>query len=67
MSQQIGDSIYQYLKPKGVSVYIEAFHQCMTTRGVLKPNVSTVTNCFLGDFKTKIDLQQRFINYINVR
>ena len=67
MTQQIADCIYNSLKPRGVAVYIEAFHQCMTTRGVLKPNVSTVTNCFLGDFKTKIDLQQRFTNYINVR
>tara|TARA_B100000530_G_scaffold187891_1_gene119213 strand:+ start:452 stop:1066 length:615 start_codon:yes stop_codon:yes gene_type:complete len=67
MTQQIADCIYNTLKPRGVAVYIEAFHQCMTTRGVLKPNVSTVTNCFLGDFKTKIDLQQRFTNYINVR
>ena len=64
MTQQIADCINNTLKPKGVAVYIEAFHQCMTTRGVLKPNVSTITNCFLGDFKTKIDLQQRFTNYI---
>ena len=67
MTQQIADCIYNSLKPRGVAVYIEAFHQCMTTRGVMKPNVSTITNCFLGDFKTKIDLQQRFTNYINVR
>ena len=67
MTQQIADCIYNTLKPRGVAVYIEAFHQCMTTRGVMKPNVSTITNCFLGDFKTKIDLQQRFTNYINVR
>ena len=53
MTQQIADCIYNALKPKGVAVYIDAFHQCMTTRGVLKPNVSTITNCFLGDFKTK--------------
>ena len=46
MTQQIADCIYNTLKPRGVAVYIEAFHQCMTTRGVLKPNVSTVTNCF---------------------
>jgi len=64
MTQQIADCINNTLKPKGVAVYIEAFHQCMTTRGVMKPNVSTITNCFLGDFKTKSDLQQRFISYI---
>jgi GTP cyclohydrolase I len=64
MTQQIADCINNSLKPKGVAVYIEAFHQCMTTRGVMKPNVSTITNCFMGDFKTKSELQQRFTNYI---
>ena len=64
MTQQISCSIYETLKPKGVAVYIEAFHQCMTTRGVLKPNVSTITNSFLGDFKNDKHLQQRFLEYI---
>jgi GTP cyclohydrolase I len=64
MTQQISSSIYETLKPKGVAVYIEAFHQCMTTRGVLKPNVSTITNSFLGDFKNDKHLQQRFLEYI---
>ena len=64
MTQQIGNSIYNALKPKGVAVYVEAFHQCMTTRGVMKPNVSTITNCYLGEFKTNKDLEIKFINYI---
>ncbi len=64
MTQQIASSIYKTLKPKGVAVYIEAFHQCMTTRGVFKPNVSTITNTFLGDFKNDNQLQQRFLEYI---
>ena len=64
MTQQIAECINNSLKPKGVAVYIEAFHQCMTTRGVMKPNVSTITNCFIGDFKTDSDLQQRFTSYI---
>ncbi len=64
MTQQIASSIYETLKPKGVAVYIEAFHQCMTTRGVSKPNVSTITNSFLGDFKSDKLLQNRFLEYI---
>ena len=52
MTQQIANCIEKSLKPKGVAVYIEALHQCMTTRGVLKPNVSTITSCFLGEFKS---------------
>ena len=64
MTQQIANSIYETLKPKGVAVYIEALHQCMTTRGVSKPNVSTITNSFLGDFKSDKLLQNRFLEYI---
>ena len=63
MTQQIANCVFNALKPKGVAVYIEAIHQCMTTRGVMKPNVSTITNCFLGNFKERIDLQERFNNY----
>ena len=60
MTQQISNSIYDTLKPKGVAVYIEAFHQCMTTRGVFKPDVSTITNSFLGKFKSDMNLQRDF-------
>ena len=63
MTQQIATAIDNSMKPKGVAVYIKAVHQCMTTRGVEKPNVSTITNVFLGDFKSNINLQQRFLNY----
>ena len=64
MTQQIANCIEKSLKPKGVAVYIEAFHQCMTTRGVSKPNVSTITSCFLGEFKTNKNMEQRFLSYI---
>ena len=65
MTQQIATSIHNAMKPKGVAVFIKAIHQCMTTRGVEKPNVSTITNTFLGDFKTNNDLQRQFLNYIS--
>ncbi len=65
MTQQISDAIQNSMKPKGVAVYIRAIHQCMTTRGVEKPNVSTITNTFLGEFKTNLELQKRFLNYIS--
>ncbi|MAI60731.1 MAG: GTP cyclohydrolase I FolE [Rickettsiales bacterium] len=64
MTQQIANCIEKSLKPKGVAVYIEALHQCMTTRGVQKPNVSTITSCFLGEFKTDKSIGQRFTDFI---
>ena len=64
MTQQIANCIDKSLKPKGVAVYIEALHQCMTTRGVNKPNVSTITSCFLGEFKSDKSIGQRFTDFI---
>ena len=63
MTQQIATAIENSMNPKGVAVYIKAVHQCMTTRGVEKPNVSTITNTFLGEFKSDTNLQTRFLNY----
>ena len=63
MTKQIANAIKSSLKPKGIAVLIKAFHQCMTTRGVAKPDVATITNVFLGDFKTDQLLQDRFLNY----
>ena len=33
LTAQIADTLDAALKPRGVAVVIEAFHQCMTTRG----------------------------------
>ena len=65
MTAQIANVINEVLEPKGVAVVMNAKHQCMTTRGVEKPNVSTITNTFLGDFRTNHDLQRQFLNYIS--
>ena len=64
MTQQIANCIEKSLKPTGVAVNIEALHQCMTTRGVQKPNVSTITSCFLGEFKTDKSIGQRFTDFV---
>jgi len=64
MTAQIANTIDTVLKPKGVAVVIDALHQCMTTRGVHKTEASTVTSCFLGDFKTDVNLEHRFFRMI---
>lgn len=61
MTAQICDSITESLAPAGVAVMIDAVHQCMTTRGVHHPNVSTITTQFTGLFKTDKDLRDRFL------
>jgi GTP cyclohydrolase I len=63
LTQQIAKAIEEHLEPKGVAIMIDAEHQCMTTRGVHHRHVSTVTTQFLGQFKTDIGLQERFLNF----
>ena len=48
----------------GVAVTIDATHQCMTMRGIKKEKATTVTNCFLGKFKSDPSYQNRFLRYI---
>jgi GTP cyclohydrolase I len=61
MTMQILNTIDDTLDPYGTAIMIDAKHQCMTTRGINKPNVSTVTTKFSGSFSNDTDLRQRFM------
>ena len=50
LTHEIADEIMRRLKPKGVMVWCEAEHTCMTCRGVVKPGSKTVTYAVTGDF-----------------
>ena len=65
LTRQIGATIDEVLRPKGVAVMIEASHGCMSTRGVNQHGVSLVTKCWLGDFKTDPELRRDFTELIN--
>ncbi len=61
LTAQIAEAIDQALQPHGVAVMIEAVHQCMSLRGVQKPNVATITTRFLGRFKEDAGERERFM------
>lgn len=64
MTAQIADAIEKYLQPKGVMVFIEAEHMCMSMRGVQKPGTKTVTSVVRGDFAEDYTLQQTFLQMV---
>lgn len=64
LTYQIAEAVMEILKPKGVMVYIEAEHMCMTMRGVKKPGTKTVTYATEGVFDTKSELQKMFMEMI---
>ncbi|MGB1894156.1 MAG: GTP cyclohydrolase I FolE [Candidatus Puniceispirillaceae bacterium] len=67
MTAQVASAIQTALQPLGVAILVDAKHQCMTTRGVKKPDVSMVTTRFTGVFNDQADLRERFYQQINLR
>ena len=62
LTAQIAHCIQTALKPKGVAILMDAQHQCMTTRGVRKPDVSMLTTRFTGVFDSDAELRGRFLD-----
>ncbi len=64
LTAQIATAIQEVLRPRGVAVVVEAQHQCMTTRGIRKPDVSMVTSKLLGCFRDDPATRREFLAMI---
>jgi GTP cyclohydrolase IA len=64
MTAEIAACLSTVLKPLGVAVVIEAVHQCMTTRGVHKTDVTMVTSQMLGVLRSNAVTRQEFLSAI---
>ena len=67
MTAEIAACIQSVLKPHGVAVVVEGVHECMTTRGVHKSDVSMVTSRMLGAFRDNPETRNEFLSAINLR
>jgi len=67
MTAEIAGCLEAVLKPYGVAVVVEAAHQCMTTRGVHKTDVTMVTSRMLGAFRDQPQTRQEFLSAIGMR
>lgn len=61
LTVQIADAVMQNLNAKGVMVYMEAEHMCMTMRGIKKPGSKTVTTACRGLFLENEALKQQML------
>lgn len=64
LTQQIADTLNEYLKPDGVAVVIEAMHMCMMMRGVEKQNSIATTSAMYGSFKEDERTRSEFLALI---
>jgi len=67
LTAQIANCVQNVLQPKGVGVVIEATHQCMTTRGIHKSDVTMVTSQMLGTFRKDARTRDEFLRMIEAR
>ena len=61
LTVQIADAIMEHLNPKGVMVYLEAEHLCMSMRGIKKPGSKTITTACRGAFLENESLKQQML------
>jgi len=65
LTMQIANTLMDALDAKGVAVSIDAAHQCMTMRGIKKEQATTITNYYLGQFKSDLGYQNRYLRFIS--
>ena len=67
MTQQIADTLMEYLNPIGVGVVTEAYHMCMMMRGVQKQNSSATSSAMHGIFREDTRTRSEFLNLIRTK
>jgi GTP cyclohydrolase I len=67
MTAEIAGCLEAVLNPYGVAVVVEAAHQCMTTRGVHKTDVTMVTSRMLGAFRDQAQTRHEFLSALGLR
>ena len=60
-TKQIAETIFSYLKPQGVGIFIKGKHGCMRFRGVNISDTETITSYVMGNFKSNPSTRQEFL------
>jgi len=64
LTNQIANAIETALKPRGVAVIIDSEHQCISTRGIHKTDVSCVTQTLTGAFQDDPVMEARLFKLL---
>ncbi|MEZ4850167.1 MAG: GTP cyclohydrolase I FolE [Bacteroidia bacterium] len=65
MTRQIAEELKKVLNTEDVAVLIDANHMCVSSRGVMDPNSSTITADYSGKFKNS-ETRKEFLRYIKM-
>jgi GTP cyclohydrolase I len=64
---QIGNELKEALGTEDVAVIMDAYHMCVSSRGVNDTNSSTVTSFFSGKFERDDQARNEFLDYIKLK
>jgi GTP cyclohydrolase I len=67
LTAEIASCLDSVLRPHGVAVVVEGTHECMTTRGVRRTDVTMVTSRMLGVFRNQPQTREEFLSAIDLR
>jgi GTP cyclohydrolase IA len=66
LTMQIGNELKEVLGSEDVAVILDAYHMCVSSRGVNDTNSSTVTSFFGGKFERDEQSRNEFLKYISL-
>ena len=67
LTRQIAECLNKHLDPIGLAVLIEAWHLCMSMRGVEKPNSRTMTSELTGLFQKSAKSRSEVMTLFGMR
>ncbi|KPQ19332.1 MAG: GTP cyclohydrolase I FolE [Algoriphagus marincola HL-49] len=66
LTMQIGNDLKEALGTDDVAVIMDAYHMCVSSRGINDTNSSTVTSFYSGKFDTDEQTRNEFLKYISL-
>lgn len=67
LTMQIGNELKEALGTEDVAVIMDAYHMCVSSRGVHDTNSSTVTSFFSGKFERDEQSRNEFLKFISLK
>ncbi|OGR81601.1 MAG: GTP cyclohydrolase I FolE [Elusimicrobia bacterium GWC2_64_44] len=64
LTEEIAETLYKVLKPRGVGVVMEAEHLCVSMRGVKNETSFATTSAMLGSFRSDHKVRSEFLDLI---
>ena len=67
LTMQIGNELKEILGTEDVAMIMDAYHMCVSSRGVNDTSSSTVTSFYSGKFETDEQSRNEFLKYLSLK